>query len=75
MSKYLNDNEIQTYLITINNIYKKIYDFKNEIKIAEQHVNTIKEILKQKCSHNKIIDITSYDERSSYVCSICQQYL
>jgi hypothetical protein len=75
MSRYLYTNEIESFLMEINNTYKKIYDMKNSIKDADLYINEIKELLKKKCDHNKIIDITSSDERTQYVCSKCQQYL
>lgn len=75
MSQYLDTNNINNYLIEIENTFSKICEMKNSIKEAENYINMIKTILKKHCDHNKIIDITSYNEHTQYVCSKCQQYL
>lgn len=75
MSQYLDTNDIQNYLMEIDHTFKKIDAMKNSIKEMENYINNIKELLKKNCDHNKIIDITSYNERTQYVCSKCQQYL
>ena len=75
MSKKLETNEIEYYLMEINNTFKKIYDMKNSIKDAEKYINMIKDLLKTHCDHNKIIDITTYNEHTEYICSKCQQNL
>jgi hypothetical protein len=75
MSKYLDTKVIDSYLSKIDNISKEIHDMKNEINKSEKIINILKELLIKNCDHIKMVDVTSYDERTQYFCSKCQQYL
>jgi hypothetical protein len=75
MTEKLSMDMINHSLAQIENINNNIYNMKNNIKTLENTIINIKIYLKNNCNHNKIIDVTSYDERTSYICSICQQDL
>ena len=75
MATKLSINTINHSLAQIEDINNNIYNMKNNIKTLENIVSDIKIYLKNNCNHNKVIDITSYNEKTEYVCSICQQSL
>lgn len=66
----------------INNINSKIdqhYDNIEKLKKKHKHqidecnnsINYLKNILKNRCNHNKVIDYDNIDEHTHYHCSIC----
>ena len=75
MTDKLSTEMINHSLAQIEDINNNIYDMKNNIKTLENTILNIRIYLKNNCNHNKIIDVTSYGEKTEYICSICQQYL
>jgi len=53
---------------------KIIYDSQRTIKIAENEIIQIDELIKSQCNHNWIIDHECLDEHTIYKCTICDLF-
>ena len=71
----MSNTNINELNIIYNNNINKIYQLKLELNKLEVMNDNIKEIMKQICKHNKIINHSSTNEKTEYICSICDSNL
>jgi hypothetical protein len=72
---FLSQEEINSMIIDIYILENEINKHQNEIKDINYKLENIKTKLYKKCKHNKVIDYTQHNERTSYNCTKCRSIL
>jgi hypothetical protein len=75
MSQQLSDIDINNYLNQINHMERIIKEYSSHIQLAQNNINNIKIIMKNKCNHTPTIDHSAMNEHTEYYCSRCMSSL
>ena len=71
----LTTEQLQFYNDLINNEYNKIYQLKHKIIEIETNIINIKKHLLDNCNHERVIDRSSINEHTEYICKKCNSSL